>query len=218
MHKGTYKEGLEYAVREAEIADKLHSRERRAWVHSFAGQCYLGLDELQRAAEEFHHGIALGEAIGEKRALALLNANLAIVQAKLGQYDKALQTATTNLTNAAAIGLLYTHFEALRGLAIVHYQRALSGVYENELEEAERVCRQAEELVGPTESHVSKLWLGPLYIEVLLALNKRDEARERLMAYQKLLTVVRRPVLPQKPIGSPVWLPLNWIELSLWSL
>ena len=194
VHKGTYQKALdEYAVREAEIADKLHSRERRAWVHSFAGQCYLGLDELQRAADEFQHGIALGEAIGEKRALALLNANLAIVQAKLGQYDKALQTATSNLANAAAIGLLYTHFEALRGLAVVHYQRALSGAYENELEEAERVCKQAEELVGPTESHVSKLWLGPLYIDVLVSLNKRDEARERLIAYQKLVNCCQTP-------------------------
>jgi tetratricopeptide (TPR) repeat protein len=193
VHKGAYREGLEYAAREMEIADKLHSRERRAWVHSFAGQCYVGLGELQRASEEFHHGIALGEAIGEKRALALLNTSLAIVQAKLGEYDKALQTATKNLANAAAIGLLYTHFEALRGLAAVHYQRALRGVSEGDLAEAERVCKQAEELVGSTESHVSKLWLGPLYIEVLLSLNKDAEAREKVIAYQKLIGCCQTP-------------------------
>ena len=192
-HKGAAREGLEYAVREAEIAEKLHSRERRAWVHSFTGQCYMILEELERAAAEFQHGIELGEAIGEKRALALLNANLAVVQAKLGQYDKALQTATTNLTNAAAIGLLYTHFEALRGVAAVHYERALSGEYEGELEEAERVCQQAEKLIGPTESHVSRLWLGPLYIEVLLALNKRDEAREKFTAYRELVNRCQTP-------------------------
>jgi tetratricopeptide (TPR) repeat protein len=192
-HKGAAREGLEYAVREAEIAEKLHSRERRAWVHSFTGQCYMILEELERAAAEFQHGIELGEAIGEKRALALLNANLAVVQAKLGQYDKALQTATTNLTNAAAIGLLYTHFEALRGVAAVHYERALSGEYEGELEEAERVCQQAEKLIGPTESHVSRLWLGPLYIEVLLALNKRDEAREKFTAYGELVNGCQTP-------------------------
>ncbi len=187
VHKGLFKEGIEYAAREAEIAEKLHSRERRAWVHSFAGQLYLLVGELERAAEEFQHGIDLSEAIGEKRALVLLNGNLSTVRASQGQYDKALQTAKANLTNAAAIGLLYTHFEALRCVADVHYKRALSGVYEGELDEAERFCRQADELIGATESHVSRLWLGPLYIEVLLAQNKRDEAREKLTVYQQLV-------------------------------
>ena len=125
--------------------------------------------------------------------LALLNANLAIAQAKLGQYDQALQTATTNLERAAAIGLLYTHFEALRGLADVRYKRALSGMYEGELDQAEDVCRQAQELIAPTESRVSRLWLGPLYIEVLLAQNKRDEAREKLIAYQALVAECQTP-------------------------
>lgn len=193
VHKGTYKEGLEYAAQEMEIAEKLHSRERRAWVHSFAGQLYLMVNELERAADEFQHGIDLGEAVGEKRALVLLNGNLAIVRAKLGQYDEALQTATTNLKNAAAIGLLYTHFEALRALAEIYYVRAQSGAYAGELAEAERVCRQAEELVGPTESRVSQLWLGPLYIEVLLAQNKRAEARERLSTYRELVAGCQSP-------------------------
>src|SRR6185295_7893427 len=93
-----------------------------------------------RAVEEFQHGIALAEAIGENRVLALLNTLLAIVQAKQGHYDEALRIATTNLERAASIGLLYTHFEALRGLADVQFQRAQSGLYEGALDEAERVC------------------------------------------------------------------------------
>ena len=193
VHKGTAEAGLEYSAREAEIAAKLHSRERRAWVHSFTGQLYVMLGELERAAREFHAGIELSEAIGEKRALVLLNASLSTVEAQLGQYDKALQRAQTNLTNAAAIGLLYTHFEALRCVADVYYRRARTGEYDGELDEAERYCRQADDLVGPTESHVSQLWLGPLYIEVLLAQKKCDEAREKLTAYQELVARCQTP-------------------------
>jgi tetratricopeptide (TPR) repeat protein len=187
VHKGNYEESLEFAQRELEIAERLHSRERRAWTHYYTGQAHFSLGRTARALEEYEHGIALAETIGEKRVLSLLNANLAIVQAQLGQYDKALQTAMTNLESAASIGLLYTHFESLRGLADVHFQRARSGSYEGELENAERVCRQAETLIEPTESRVSRLWLGPLYLEVLVALKKRDEAREKLAAYKALV-------------------------------
>jgi hypothetical protein len=40
---------------------------------------------------------------------------------------------------------------------------------------------------------VSRLWLGPLYIEVLLAAQKRDEAATRLAAYQTLVNDCQSP-------------------------
>ena len=61
------------------------------------------------------------------------------------------------------------------------------------MDEAERFCKQAEELVAPTESRVSRLWLGPLYTEVLLALNKRAEAQVKLTAYQELVAASQSP-------------------------
>lgn len=193
IHKGNYQESLELAQREIAIADKLHSRERRAWTHFYGGQAYFHLDRDERAVDEYQHGVALAEMIGEKRVLSLLNANLAIALAKLGQYEKALQLATTTLECAAAIGLLYTHFESLRGLADVQFRRTQTGLYEGALDEAERVCRQAEALIEPTESRVSRLWLGPLFIQVLLAQNKRDEAREKLTMYEALVADCQTP-------------------------
>jgi tetratricopeptide (TPR) repeat protein len=155
VHKGNYEESLEFAQREIEMAAKLHSRERRSWVHFYEGQAHFYLERVERAVEEFQSGAALADMIGEKRVLVLLNAGLAIALAKLGDYDQALEIATTNLESAVAIGLLYTHFEALRGLAEVHFRRAQSGMFEGALDEAERVCRQAEALIDPTESRVS---------------------------------------------------------------
>jgi tetratricopeptide (TPR) repeat protein len=193
VHRGDYEASLKCAEREIEIAERLHSRERRAWVHFYESSAHFHLGETERAIQEVQRGIELAESIGERRALSLLNTNLAIAQAKLGQFDEALETATANAERAAEIGLLYTHFEALRALADVHFKRALSGMHEGALDQAADVCRQAEELIAPSESRVSRLWLGPLYIEVLLAQNKRDEAREKLTAYQSLVAECQTP-------------------------
>ena len=182
---GNYEAGLEYAEREIEIANKLHSRERLAWVHWYGGQCRLLLGQVERAEQEFLDGVTLAAAIGENRVLGLLRSTLAVAQSMLGRHDEALETASTNLEHSSG-SLLYSHFEALRSLAQVRFRR-------NELEEAERLCRQADELVAPTESRVSKLCLGPLYIEVLLASGKRDEAAARLTAYQALVADCQSP-------------------------
>ena len=56
-----------------------------------------------------------------------------------------------------------------------------------------RLCRQADELVSSTDSRVSQLWLGPLHMEILMAQGKRDEAREKLSAYQALVDDCQSP-------------------------
>jgi hypothetical protein len=40
---------------------------------------------------------------------------------------------------------------------------------------------------------VSQLWLGPLYIKVLLARDKKAEVRERLAKYQVLVDQCQSP-------------------------
>ncbi|HEU4835170.1 MAG TPA: protein kinase [Pyrinomonadaceae bacterium] len=178
IHKGEYQAGLKYAEREIEIAEKLHSRERRAWVHFYSAQCLLFMGKIEQAEQEFLDGIAIGEAIGETRVRALCRPSLAVAQVMQGRRDEALQTAMENLEQSPSA--LYTHFETLRCLAEVRFRR-------DELEEAEEVCRQADALVSPTDSRVSQLWLGPLYIEVLMARGKKEDARKRLDAYRLLV-------------------------------
>jgi tetratricopeptide (TPR) repeat protein len=203
VHAGNYEAGLEYAAREREIAARLHSRERRAWSHVVVAQCNLFLGRVEEAEREYVEGIALADAIGEHRVKALLKSNLAVAQASLGRAEEALQTAEENLAEVAPTGLLYTHFEALRVLAVVRFRRALSpkttaGLFQGELDEAERMCRLAEELIEPTESRVSRLWLGPLHIRILLAQNKRLEAAEKLAAYQELVAKCQSPRFSQE--------------------
>jgi tetratricopeptide (TPR) repeat protein len=185
IHTGNYEKGLEYAQREIEIANRLHSRERRAWVHFYSGHCHFFLDHIERAEQEFLDGIRLAEAIGENRALSLFTSSLAVVQAKQGRYDEALQTASANLQSSSPT-LLYSHFEALRCLAEVRFRRG-------ELDEAEKICREADEFISGTDSRVTQLWLGPLYIEVLLAAQKRAEALEKLTGYKSLVAECQSP-------------------------
>ncbi|HEX2268259.1 MAG TPA: protein kinase, partial [Pyrinomonadaceae bacterium] len=185
IHTGAFTAGLEYAEREIEIANRLHSRERRAWAQFVTAQCRALLGQTEQAEREFLEGIALAEAIGEDRVLTLLSANLAVVQSQLGRHDEALKTASDNLKRSSP-NLLYTHFDSLRCMAEVHSRR-------NEIEEAEKFCDEADALVSPTESRVSRLWLGPLHIDVLMAQGKLDAAREKLTAYEALVADCQSP-------------------------
>jgi tetratricopeptide (TPR) repeat protein len=213
VHAGNFEAGLEYANREREIVTKLHSRERTAWSQLVTAQCLFLSGRLNEALREYEDGISLADAIGEHRVKSLLKGNFAVLQSKLGRYDEGLQTARENLAESGPTGLIYTHFEALRCLAAVHFRRAraigasaISGERVNgisnrqapgfdpsELDEAERHCIAAAELVAGTDSRVSRLWLGPLYIEILLAQNKNAEAKAKLTNYQGLVRGCQSP-------------------------
>src|SRR5262249_16382427 len=178
-----------------------------------------------RAEQEFTEGIALAEAIGEVRLTLLLKGCLAVLQAdQASSYgadqddgttisessvkltvsqrllNEALETALHNFRGAENLDLIYSRFEAHRCLAEVRFRRG-------EFDEAERLCAAASELVSETDSRVSRLWLGPLYIEVLLAASrraeaegkfdeaaaKRDLAAEHLARYQALVADCQSP-------------------------
>ena len=180
------------------------------------------LGQLERSEKEYVAGITLAESVGEQRVTSLLKPNLAVVQAMLGRFDEALQTASENLEQVGPESLLYSRFEALRCLADVRFRRALAGVSAtgsgsqskgvasipgDELNEAERHCAEAAEIVSPTDARLSRLWLGPLYIEVLLAQGKRaeaendnaaaerkySEAAKMVAAYQELVADCQSP-------------------------
>ena len=185
VHRGDYEMGLQYAEREIELAEKLHSRERRAWVHYYSALCRFLLGQTEQAEQEYLAGMALAESIGEHRVFRFMGSNLAVIQAALGRHDEALKTASEHFAHSSP-RLLYSHFEALRCMAEVRFRRG-------EIEEAERLCRQADELVSSTDSRVSQLWLGPLHMEILMAQGKRDEAREKLTAYQALVDDCQSP-------------------------
>jgi hypothetical protein len=91
-------------------------------------------------------------------------------------------------------------FEGHRCLAEVRFRRG-------ELDEAEPVCAAAYDFISKTESRVCHLWLGPLYIDVLIAGAKRAETEGRpdnsatrrrlaadlLIGYQELVSQCQAP-------------------------
>ncbi len=229
IHSGNFAAGIEYAERAREIAATLHSRERRGWTYFVAAQCAFYDGDPDRAEREFIEGIALAELIGELRLASLLKGSFAVLQAyQASDYgvgsvrdqsdapvgsgsgknrvdaghllDEALENALDNFQACEKLGLLYSRFEGHRCLAEVHFRRG-------EFDEAERLCAAASTLVSGTESRVSCLWLGPLYIEVLLAAGhraegegkpdeaaaKRDLAAEHLVLYQELVAECQSP-------------------------
>ena len=214
VHAGNFEEGLKYAALERELADRLHSRERRAWLHFFGAHCYFHLGRYAEAEKEHLEGIDLADSIGEQRALALHKTSYAVLQATLGRYDEALAAAEQNMKDTQSGGLIYTRFEGLRCLAQVRLLRARAQISDGhmssaqtELNEAEQICAEAQDLVGPGESRVSQLWLGPLYLEVLLeqikqassegdeetARRKIGEAQQKIEAYEELVAHCQSP-------------------------
>ena len=196
FNRGEYELALKYALREREIATKLHSRERHAWTCLVTSMSYMQRGDYEPAEQEFKEGVALSKTLGELRLGLLLSGNLATLLADragtsladeqlngnlLGPTlpldsperkrlaDEALNIALETFAEAESLGLLYSRAEARRVLGHVRFRRG-------ELEEAERVCAEAMSIVADTESKVSRLWLGPVYIETVLALGKRTAA------------------------------------------
>ena len=206
MNRGEFADGFDYAMREREIAERIHSRERRGWTHMCASLCATYIDE-ERAEREFVEGIALGESIGELRLITLMKGNYAAFLSKRGggALDQALKIALENFEAAESLGLLYTRAEGRRTLAHVR-------LAQGEAAEAERLCAEALELVSNSESRVSRLWLGPLYIESLIAVAqnavaegdaekadaKRARSAEHLKVYQELVAECQSPLFKRE--------------------
>ncbi len=197
IHKGEYVAALKYSEQEREIVERLNSRERRAWTHFVAGTSAMYSGDAVRAEREFSDGIRLAKSIGEVRVGALMKGNFAVLQADQGRLksdhqllDASLQTALENFETSERLGLLYSRFEGFRCLAQVHFHRG-------EIGEAEGLCAEAMKLISTSESRVSRLWLGPLYIEVLLAAGKRGEAESHLARYTKFVAQCQSPRFTQ---------------------
>jgi len=177
---GEWEKGLEYVEKEREIGARLHSRERLAWSCLVAGICSMKVGNVERAEREFREGIALSLSIGEKRLVVLLRGSLAILEAESGRLDDALRTATDNVTDADKMGLLHMRADGRRCLAHVLWKRG-------ELAEALRNCDELLAITSETESRQARLWVGPIHVEVLLALGRREEAASRLDAYAEMV-------------------------------
>lgn len=222
LNSGNYAAGLEYSQREQEVAATLHSRERRGWAHFIAGQCALGKGDYKRAEEEYREGIAVAEMIGELRLTCLLKGSFAALLARQQRLeenmaapsamssgertnaerllDQALEMALDNKRMASSLGLIYTRTDAQRCLAEVHLCRA-------EFDEAERLCSEGLEMVSNSDSQTCRLWMGAVYIEVLLAAGsraqaegktdqaaaKRARAAEFLTGYQQVVAECQSP-------------------------
>jgi len=186
VHKGEWEKGFEYAASERELATRIHSRQLFAWTYLVCGQCAMLLGDSESAVREFTSGITEAETVGDKRAANLMSSQLAVAYAGLGRLDEALELARQSFEEAETLGLLFLRTEAHRNLARVHFELG-------ELNQTVRLSERILELTADTEALVSRLWLGPLHIEALLALGRRDEARQRVAAYVEMVSDCQSP-------------------------
>ncbi|HEX4824917.1 MAG TPA: AAA family ATPase [Candidatus Polarisedimenticolaceae bacterium] len=161
---------LEYAALETEIANRLHSRERMAWIAAYSGSAYAGLGDHRRAAEVFADGIALAEIVGDRRVALIMHAYLGHAQASAGDIELGAATSEAAFARAEESKLLYMRTEAHRILGEI---RRMQGRDEDAVALFEKVWS----LTDGTDAKVSRLWTGAPHVEALLALGRRDEAK-----------------------------------------
>jgi tetratricopeptide (TPR) repeat protein len=183
---GKWREGLEYAEREREVADRIHSRERWAWSCLYAGDCARLLGERERAERDYEAGIELATTIGERRLGLLLSAGRAHLLVDLGRLDEGLEAAKETVVRADALNLLYMRTEARRARAYAHFRRG-------ELDEAIRLHEEILELTRGMEPKVSRLHMGPVHVEALRSAGRHQEAEKRLEEYAALVAGSQSP-------------------------
>ena len=141
---------------------------------------------MEKGAEELTTGVALAEAIGERRLALLLRPFLAISHARSGNLPLALETAADALERADATNLPYLRTEARRcmGELLVAAGRAEEGLHR---------FQEVLDLTAGTDARVSRLWTGPPHVETLLALGRREEAAEVFRAYAVTVSECQSP-------------------------
>jgi len=183
---GAWDKGLEYVAREREIAARLRSRERQGWTHLIAGCCTMLLGDFARAESELRGGLDLATTIGERRLATVLATQLAILLADTLRTDEGIAMAVQAFEWAEALNLLYMRTEARRALAHVRFRRG-------ELDEAIRLCDDVVALTAGKEPKLSRLWLGPLHVDALVAAGQLERAHDCLHVYEGLVRECQSP-------------------------
>ena len=183
---GKWREGLEYALREREIADRLHSRERHAWSHLYAGDCARHLGETARSEEEYRVGIELATAAGERRLGLLLSAGWVHLLADMGRLDEALEEGRQVVIRADALNLLFLRTEARRAKGYAHYRRG-------EMDDAIRLFDEVLDLTRGMDPKVSRLHMGSPHVEALRAAGRKEEADTVLAEYTAMVRECQSP-------------------------
>ncbi len=183
---GAWEKSLEYAAREREIAARLRSRERQAWTHLPAGVSNMMLGKPVEAESELRACVDLATAIGERRLATLSAAFLSTLIADTGRTDEALAIAVQARESAEELDLPFMRTEATRALAHARFRRG-------ELGEAIRLCDEVLEITAGKDPKWSRLWMGPLHVEALVAAGQLERARECLTAYDALVNECQSP-------------------------
>jgi tetratricopeptide (TPR) repeat protein len=183
---GNWTEGLRYAAREREIAERIRSRERWAWTCLPVGYCHAALGDLASAESELRRGLDIADEIGENRLNLLIRAPLATVVADRHRLSEAHEVAQEMFNRAEATTLSYARTDARRALAYVHFLR-------NDLDAALRLFEEVHEMLQGLEPKVTLIRLGPPYVEALLAAGRLSDARARAAEYAAMAAECQSP-------------------------
>jgi len=186
FNAGRWAEAIAYATTERAIAQRIHSRERHAWTYLPAALAEQALGHAARGDAEAEEGLAIANAIGERRLATLLRAYRPGALADLGRLDEARRLADEAVHAADDLGLLFMQTEARRTLAYVHHVRG-------EWADAARIYAEILQMMEGREPVITKLLMGPCHIRTLRAAGRHTEAEAQLTAFEQLAAQCQSP-------------------------
>ncbi len=121
--EGKWRQSLEYAARDQQIAEKIGSQGRLAWAETTRIYAYHGLGDLNKAIEAANNAQALAEKIGDTRLTVNIRAKRASVEVDLDDDEAADANIAYALERAEEYGQLQQYLWCYLSLGYIHIQR-----------------------------------------------------------------------------------------------
>ena len=167
--RGEWELAIEHANEDERIGREIGSLDRVAWAQFAKAWGWHASGDLAAAARSAADALEMGEALGELRLASFAGGRLAMIEADRGNAATAVPLAAVALERAQHFGQVVLLSNALTAKAMIDLRQ-------RDLAAAHRWLEQAHQLYGATENMTSFLLCDSLLAEVLIELNRLDEA------------------------------------------
>lgn len=145
---GTFKTSIEYANKNAEIAQKYGFFVRLGWAKFVVGWANNGLGELQRSIEAFEQGLSLAEKAGDVRLEAMTRGIYSEALFHQGELEKSLSQLAASLKIAEQL-------DNKQLFVLSYYSYSYVYLYAGEIETADTWIEKSLRLLEGTEQRWS---------------------------------------------------------------
>lgn len=177
---GNWRKALEYGEQDKKIGREIGALDREVWAEFSIANGLSGMGRLQEAKETTLSSIEISQQIGEYRLLGWLTSLMGFIYADLGEVDSAREYAERGYEINRELSQVILESWSIGALAQVTVDR----------EGKQHILDLCSDLFGridKTDNRISRVYLGDVYLETLLALGRLDQARTEVEKFLQLV-------------------------------